>query len=105
MSNSAVSGNIFIDAQLVAARQGQASAFYELGLAYSVGRHGAGVDLVEAHKWFNLAFLSGITLAQEDRAEVAAEMSRAEIAEAQRRARAWLDGIRAVNASRIELAA
>ena len=67
-----------------------AERYYELGVDHSVGRHGVEVDLVEAHKWFNLAALSGDRRAQEDRAEVAAEMSAWEIAEAQRQARAWL---------------
>jgi uncharacterized protein len=48
------------------------------------------VDLIEAHKWFNLAALSGCTRGQECRAEIALEMTAREIAEAQRQARAWL---------------
>lgn len=69
---------------------GTSGTYYELGVDYSVGQHGVEVDLVEAHKWFNLAALSGDRRAQADRAEVAAEMSAWEIAEAQRQARAWL---------------
>ncbi len=69
---------------------GTAGTYYELGVDYSVGQHGVEIDLVEAHKWFNLAALSGDRRAQVDRAEVAAEMSAWEIAEAQRQARAWL---------------
>lgn len=72
------------------AERGSVAAYYELGVDYSVGRHGLEVDLVEAHKWFNLAAMSGDRRAQVDRAEVAAEMSAFEIAEAQRQARAWL---------------
>ncbi|MFC3711854.1 hypothetical protein ACFOMD_04690 [Sphingoaurantiacus capsulatus] len=73
---------------------GRAANYYELGVDYSVGRHGVEIDLIEAHKWFNLAALSGDRRAQEDRAEVAAEMSAWEISEAQRQARAWLaDGV------------
>jgi TPR repeat protein len=71
---------------------GCASSYYELGVDYSVGRHGVEIDLIEAHKWFNLAALSGDRRAQEDRAEVAADMAPWEIAEAQRQARAWLSG-------------
>jgi TPR repeat protein len=33
-------------------------ALFELGLTYSTGRSGIPVDLVEAHKWFNLAALA-----------------------------------------------
>lgn len=72
-----------------AARSGQADAYYELGILYSVGR-GVDIDYIEAHKWFNLAAMRGIKRAQADRAELAAEMSSCEIAEAQRMAREWL---------------
>ena len=48
------------------------------------------VDLIEAHKWFNLGALSGDTRSQQCRAEISIEMSAREIAEAQRQARSWL---------------
>lgn len=81
--------------RLLGGRGGTAGAYYELGVDFSVGRHGIEIDLIEAHKWFNLAALSGDRRAQQDRTEVAAEMSAWEIAEAQRQARAWLaDGAR-----------
>ncbi len=51
---------------------------------------GADVNLIEAHKWFNLAALGGDSRGQESRAELADYMSAREIAEAQRQARAWL---------------
>lgn len=69
---------------------GDPDALYELGVAFSTGTCGTAVDLVEAHKWFNLAALNGSSLAQDCRAEIADEMSAREIAEAQRQARAWL---------------
>jgi TPR repeat protein len=47
-------------------------------------------DLVSAHKWFNLAAMRGKSEAIRYRREVAAEMSEAEIAAAQRAARDWL---------------
>lgn len=72
------------------AEGGNVDALFELGVVYSTGRAGAPVDLVEAHKWFNLAALSGCTRAQQCRAEISIEMSAREIAEAQRQARAWL---------------
>jgi TPR repeat protein len=72
------------------AADGDADALYELGVAYSTGINGVDVDLIEAHKWFNLAALNGSTLGQECRAEISGEMSAREIAEAQRQARAWL---------------
>ena len=64
--------------------------YYNLGVACSVGQGDIELDLVQAHKWFNLAVMAGMREAQEDRAFIAAEMTSAEIAEAQREARAWL---------------
>jgi TPR repeat protein len=71
--------------------QGSASAerFFELGIMYSSGRS-VPTDLISAHKWFNLAALSGNQEAIRYRREIAAEMSEAEIAAAQRAARDWL---------------
>ena len=62
---------------------------YRLGIAASVGEEG-GVDLVTAHKWFNLAAMMGNVDARQYRAEVAVEMSADEIAQAQRLAREYL---------------
>ena len=59
-------------------------------MSYSTGRCGVTVDLIEAHKWFNLAALSGDTRSQACRAEISYEMTAREIAEAQRQARSWL---------------
>ena len=73
----------------LAAEGGKSDALYNLGLMYSTGR-GVDVDLVTAHKWFNLAAMKGSDAARSCRAELAAEMSPAEIAEAQRQAREWL---------------
>lgn len=61
----------------------------EAGIGWASGRAGR-IDLVEAHKWFNLAALRGEGRAVTHRAEVASEMTRAEIAQAQRAAREWL---------------
>ena len=72
-----------------AARRGQSEALYNLGLAYSTGQ-GVSVDYVAAHKWFNLAAMKGRTDAISMRREVAEMMSDAEIATAQREARAWM---------------
>jgi hypothetical protein len=68
---------------------GVPQSFFELGLACSVGREGR-VDLIEAHKWFNLAALRGDRLAARHREELAAEMSREEIAAALKAAREWM---------------
>jgi uncharacterized protein len=63
--------------------------YLALGLQSSAGRDGA-VDLVAAHKWFNIAAAKGLREAVRMRSEVAAEMSAADIAEAQRAARDFL---------------
>lgn len=46
--------------------------------------------LVEAHMWFNIAYARGNKQALQYRQEVAAEMSHADIIEAQKKAREWL---------------
>lgn len=75
---------------LAAAADGDMSAYFDLGVAFSTGSHGAPCDLIEAHKWFNLAAVGGYEDAAQCRADVADEMTAREIAEAQRRAREWL---------------
>ncbi|EGP07102.1 hypothetical protein [Afipia clevelandensis] len=62
---------------------------FELGVLYSSGRAGL-IDLVAAHKWFNLAALKGRGDAISLRQEIAGQMSGAEIAAAQREARSWI---------------
>lgn len=64
-------------------------ALFDLGMMFSTGRDGA-VDLVAAHKWFNLAALRGRVDAIGIRRELAELMSDAEIALAQREARIWM---------------
>ena len=90
MGQGAAGQHIFIAARVDAARQGQIDALYDLGVAYSVGDYGVQVDLIEAHKWFNLAAVRGDARAQAIRAELADEMTAAEIAAAQRSARDWM---------------
>jgi hypothetical protein len=62
---------------------------FERGMHWSSGRSGI-VDLVAAHKWFNLAALKGRKDAVTLRQEVAGQMSDADISAAQREARAWV---------------
>jgi len=64
-------------------------ALYELGIMHASGRSGV-ADLVTAHKWFNIAAMKGHAEAARMRREIAAEMSDAEIGQAQRAARDWL---------------
>lgn len=90
MAISAKSAEFLLRSRLADAARGKVEALYDLGVTFSTGRGGVPVDLVEAHKWFNLAALSGDTRSQQCRAEIAVEMTAREIAEAQRQARAWL---------------
>lgn len=62
---------------------------FDLGLVFSTGRDGI-VDLIAAHKWFNLAALKGRADAIQLRRELAEQMSAEEVALAQRAARAWM---------------
>lgn len=96
MGHSFKSAAFLMESRINDAASGDAAALYELGIAYSTGTAGTEVDLVEAHKWFNLAALNGSSLGQQCRAEIAEEMTAREIAEAQRQARAWLSTMAAV---------
>jgi TPR repeat protein len=66
-----------------------ADILFELGMMYCLGRDVL-QDYVTAHKWFNLAALKGSEDARYYRRELALEMTPAQVAEAQRQARAWL---------------
>ncbi len=82
-----------LDSNAAPLGEGRASSdmLFELGMMYSVGRD-APVDLVSAHKWFNLAAMKGNIDAVRLRREIANQMSDVEIAAAQRAARDWLRG-------------
>lgn len=71
------------------AEKGVAEAQYDLGLLYSIG-NGMPRDYVTAHKWFNLAALRGMPEARDLRADLAGQMSKDDVAEALKQARAWL---------------
>ncbi len=78
------------DTLLREARENRSSdAMYRLGMMFSTGQ-GVAYDIVEAHKWFNLAATMGSEDAKRWRKELASEMSAAQVAEAQRQAREWL---------------
>lgn len=62
---------------------------YVLGMSYSSGA-GVPVDLIEAHKWFNIAAMRGHRDGAQMRREIAEQMKDAEIGCAQRAARDWL---------------
>ena len=90
MGNSMKSAAFLIESRLVEAAEGCISAYFDLGVIYSAGADGADVDLIEAHKWFNLASLSGHEESKTCREEISLDMTAREIAEAQREARSWL---------------
>ncbi len=90
MGSSLKSAQFLIDSRLADAARGDMDAFYDLGMVYSSGAAGIDVDLIEAHKWFNLAAVAGSEAAQACRSEIAEDMTARQISEAQKAARAWL---------------
>jgi uncharacterized protein len=94
MALNADRADALFNAHLSDARRGNADAYFELGIAFSTGTNGCDIDLIAAHKWFNLAALAGVTEGHLLRAEVAMDMAREDIAQAQREARAWIDSLR-----------
>ena len=90
MGSSLKSAQFLIDSRMADAARGDSDALYDLGMVYSSGSAGADIDLIEAHKWFNLAAVAGNAAAQSARADIAEDMTAREIATAQAAARAWL---------------
>ena len=82
-------GHFDLDTAIAVEATAIPDVLFERGLYWASGRSGV-VNLVAAHKWFNLAALKGRADAISMRREVAEMMSDAEIATAQREARAWL---------------
>lgn len=81
----------FANRELVecAAQGGAPDALFQLGLMYCSGRD-VQQDIIAAHKWFNLAALRGNDEAKRYRLELSREMTKAQVAAAQRQAREWL---------------
>jgi uncharacterized protein len=71
-----------------AAEQGVVPAFAKLGQMYQEGQ-GVPEDFVQAYMWFQLAAANGEAPSAERRDILAAKMTYAQIAEAQKRAREW----------------
>ena len=71
-----------------AAAQGDAKAQLYLGLQSSFGQ-GVPMDLVEAYMWYSLAAGNGNAHAPGYRNDLSRQMTPAQIAEAQKRAREW----------------
>lgn len=72
-----------------AGKTDQAEMLCELGLMYATGRD-CDIDLVAAHKWFNIAAVKGSARAGELRAELTAVLSKPQLVTALREARAWM---------------
>lgn len=72
-----------------AAEGGAPDALFELGLMYASGRE-VERDFITAHKWFNVAALRGNDEAKRYRLELSREMTRIDIARAQKLAREWI---------------
>ena len=81
--------DIEIVAAMPAAEPTDAEGCFGLGMVYSAGA-GVDIDLVQAHKWFNIAAMRGHQDAARMRREIAEQMSDSEIGCAQRAARDWL---------------
>jgi TPR repeat protein len=73
----------------ITAVETDAEGCFALGMNYSAGA-GVAVDLVQAHKWFNIAAMRGHRDAARLRREIAEQMIDSEIGCAQRAARDWL---------------
>ncbi|MBC8128829.1 MAG: sel1 repeat family protein [Rhizobiaceae bacterium] len=69
--------------------QPSADVLFQMGILHASGRDGA-VDLVSAHMYFNLADRNGAEDAAYHRQEIAAQLSKADLAKALRAAREWL---------------
>jgi uncharacterized protein len=82
-------GHINLDTATPVEASAIPDALFERGLYWASGRSGV-VNLIAAHKWFNLAAVKGCAEAARLRREVAEMMSEVEIAMAQREARVWM---------------
>ena len=72
------------------AEAGDAESQRNLGLMYAAGR-GMPVDLVQAHRWLNLAAAAGDASAKLDMQLVEDKMSREQIEQARKMAQKWLE--------------
>jgi TPR repeat protein len=77
MNNSMISGEV------------RADILCDMGLMYATGRD-CPIDMVEAHKWLNIAAIKGSERAAALRTELTSNMSKSELAKALRQAREWM---------------
>ena len=82
-------GSIDLDTAIPVQATAVPDVLFERGLYWASGRSGV-VNLVAAHKWFNLAAVKGRADAIQMRREVAELMTEMEISTAQREARDWM---------------
>lgn len=66
-----------------------AGILFEMGMMYATGRD-CEIDMVAAHKWFNIAAIKGCSRAALLRSEIAETMSKPQLASALRAAREWM---------------
>ena len=66
-----------------------ADIYCEMGLMYATGRD-CELDLIAAHKWFNIAAIKGSARAAMLRNDISETMSKADLAKALRAAREWM---------------
>ena len=78
-----------IDLTTLLGAHSDAEELYRAGLARATGLD-TEIDLIEAHKWFNLAAAKGHDEARIQRQEVSDMMSSTEVKSALEGARAWL---------------
>ena len=71
------------------AEQGFAGAQYNLGVMYANGE-GVAEDYVMGYMWYNLAVAQGHGIAKKNKGIISEEMTREQIAEAQKLSREWL---------------
>ena len=82
-------GTIDLEAAIAVEATAIPDVLFQRGLYWASGRSGV-VNLVAAHKWFNLAAVKGRADAIQMRREVAELMTETEISTAQREARDWM---------------
>jgi TPR repeat protein len=87
IAGAAVAGSLE-DIYRGGAEAGKASAQFSLSFMYEKGQ-GVPQDYVQAYMWFTLAAAQGTRGAAEWREHIAARMTPAQIAEAQKLAREW----------------
>lgn len=86
MATKTSGAHILMESRMHDAWEGDPAACFDVGLALSTDM-ATEADLVEAHKWFDLAAQGGYAPAEACRANIAWKLTGRQIAEAHRRAR------------------